>query len=333
MPLRNPNTSLAVVTGASGHLGGNLVRALLAAGQRVRAVDLERTPALAGLNVEWCQADLREPSSVAAALAGADVVYHLAAVISLAGDPSGRVWSTNVDGVATMAEMAFQCGVRRMVHCSSVHAFDIELCGASLDETSPRSVRPRLPVYDRSKAAGEAQLRAWMLRGLDAVIVNPTGLIGPYDFRPSRMGQFFLALRRRKLSALVDGAFDWVDVRDVAGALMAACARGRSGESYLVAGHRLSLRELSLLAQRVTGERAPRVVVPMAVARFGARALSLGGSSGEPSRLLTAEGLHALRSAPAVVSRKAETELGHRARPPEGTVSDLYRWFDQAGYR
>ncbi|PZR99854.1 MAG: hypothetical protein DLM67_02875 [Candidatus Nephthysia bennettiae] len=332
MAQRNPNTCVAVVTGAGGHLGGNLVRGLIAAGHTVRAVDIRKTPALDGLDVDWRQADLRDAGAIRSALTGADVVYHLAAVISIAGDPSGRVWSTNVDGVGTVAEAALRCRLRRMVHCSSVHAFDIELSGGALDESSPRSVRPRLPVYDRSKAAGEERLQEWIARGLDAVIINPTGLIGPYDFEPSRMGSFFLALRRRKLGAVVDGAFDWVDVRDVAAALMAASARGRAGESYLVAGHRVSLVGLGRLAALVTGAAGPRVVVPMPVARFGARALAAVRSSGEPSRLLTAEGLHALKCCPVVVSRKAELELGHNARPAETTVTDLYRWFELAGY-
>jgi dihydroflavonol-4-reductase len=332
MTLRNPKTRVAVVTGAGGHLGGNLVRGLIAAGHTVRAVDIRRTPALHGLDVELRLADMRDPGAMRSALTGADVVYHLAALISIEGDPGGRVWSTNVDGVATVAAAALECEVRRMVHCSSVHAFDIELSGASLDESSPRSVPSRLPVYDRSKAAGEERLREWMDRGLDAVIVNPTGLIGPYDFEPSRMGNFFLALRRSKLRALVDGAFDWVDVRDVAAALISASTRGRAGESYLVAGHRLSLLELSRLAAQVTGAKDPRVVVPMPVARFGARALSVAGRSGDASRLLTAEGLHALRSCPVVVSQKAELELRHTARPAETTVTDLYRWFELAGY-
>jgi len=325
---------MAVVTGAGGHLGGNLIRALLAEGQKVRAVDLRWTRALDGLDLDWCPVDLREPASIRDALAGADVVYHLAAVISITGDPEGRVWSTNVGGVVNLAEAALECGVRRVVHCSSVHAFDIELYGGSLDESRPRSVRARLPVYDRSKAAGESELRAWIEKGLDAVILNPTALIGPYDFEPSRMGRFFLALWRRDLRALVDGAFDWVDVRDVATALMAAASGGRSGESYLVAGHRLSLRELAQIAAHVTGVEAPPLVVPMAVAQLGAWLLSARGRwVSESAPLFTSESLHALRNCPHIVSRKAELELGHRPRPPEATLTDLYRWFEQAGYR
>ena len=299
----------------------------------MRAVDLRWTRALDGLDLDWYPASVRDPASIREALAGAEVVYHLAAVISITGDPGGQVWSTNVGGVATLAEAALERGVRRLVHCSSVHAFDLELSGGLLDETSPRSVRPQLPVYDRSKAAGEAELRAWVEKGLDAVVVNPTGLIGPYDFEPSRMGRFFLSLQRGELRALVDGAFDWVDVRDVAAALMAAATRGRSGESYLVGGHRLSLRELAGMAARVTGAREPRVVVPMAVAQLGAWVLSARSWwSSESSPLFTSESLHALRSCPQIVGRKAELDLGHRPRPPEATLTDLYGWFEQAGY-
>jgi dihydroflavonol-4-reductase len=333
MSKHRPTTGFAVVTGAGGHLGGNLVRALLAQGQRVRAVDLRWSQALDGLELDWRPADLRDPASMREALAGADVVYHLAAVISITGDPEGRVWSTNVGGVATVAEAALECGVRRLVHCSSVHAFDIEICSGALDEASPRSIRAQLPVYDRSKAAGELELRARVEKGLDAVIVNPTGLIGPNDFEPSRMGRFFLALQSGKLWAVVDGAFDWVDVRDVAAAMMAAASRGRSGESYLLGGHRLSIRALAGMAAQVMGARVPRVVVPMVVAQLGARVLSARGRwSSEPSPLFTLESLHALRNCPHVVSRKAELELGHRPRPAMTTVTDLYHWFEQAEY-
>jgi dihydroflavonol-4-reductase len=118
----------------------------------------------------------------------------------------------------------------------------------------------------------------------------------------------------------------------VAAALMTASTRGRAGDSYLVAGHRVSLLGLGRLAAQVTGAAGPRVVGPMPVARFGARAAGVARRSGEPSRLLTAEGLHALRSCPVVVSRKAELQLAHIARPAETTVTDLYRWFELAGY-
>jgi dihydroflavonol-4-reductase len=331
VPDLSSSNRLVVVTGAGGHLGGNLVRELLSRGQRVRAVDLRKSRALEGLDVEWCQADLRDSASALAALSGADLVYHLAAVISITGDPTGQVWATNVGGVANVAQASLHFGVRRLVHCSSVHAFDVELCRGRIDETSPRSVRAELPVYDRSKAAGEAELRKWIEKGLDAVVVNPTGMIGPYDFEPSRMGRLFLTLRAARVRTVVDGAFDWIDVRDVADAMISAAARGRMGESYLLGGHRLSIRELADLIARVTKSQAPRVVVPMAVARVAAWTLARGRLSSDSSPLFTSESLHALMNCPTIVSRKAEVELDHHPRRAEDTLKDIFRWFDSVG--
>lgn len=177
----------AVVTGASGHLGANLCRALLDGGargsgsvprrrERVRAVDLRRGPGLGGLDVDFVAADVADPAGLRAALAGADVVYHLAARISIAGDPDGAVWRTNVAGARIAAEAALAAGARRFVHCSSLHAFDVAACrGRPVDESAPRATAAHLPVYDRSKAAGEAEVRRLADRGLDAVVVHPSG--------------------------------------------------------------------------------------------------------------------------------------------------------------
>jgi dihydroflavonol-4-reductase len=320
-----------VVTGAAGHVGANLVRLLAARGVAVRGVDrVEVPPALAGLGIAWVRADVLDPASLGPALDGADVVYHLAARISVTGDRDGSVRRTNVDGVRNVAETALAAGVRRLVHCSSVHAFDLERCPDPLDEDGPRSRDRRLPAYDRSKAAGEAALREVVARGLDGVVVNPTGVIGPLDLAPSRMGRFFLALRDGRLPALLDGGFDWVDVRDVAATLVAAAERGRTGQSYLAPGRWMSLRELALLAHRATGCRVPRVV-PMAVARAWSPVGTRLGRSTDDPLMYTGEALHAIRFGARVSGAKAAGELGHAARPTPDTVRDLYAWFEAAG--
>lgn len=130
-------------------------------------------------------------------------------------------------------------GCAKLVHCSSIHAFDLTAsAGRPVDEESPRSRRGQLPAYDRSEAAGEVEVRRAVDRGLNAVIVNPTGVIGPRDPVPSRMGVVLRALWRRRLPALVAGGFDWVDVRDAVRALTAAAARGRIGANYVIPSHR-----------------------------------------------------------------------------------------------
>jgi nucleoside-diphosphate-sugar epimerase len=323
---------LAVVTGAAGHVGTNLAVALLADGHAVRAVDVREPFTAIRFGAEWIRADVLDAAAMRRACTGVELVYHLAAVISVVGGLGGLVNSVNVDGVRVVAEAARQAGVRRLVHCSSVHAFDLGACvGHPVNEASPRSLSRRLPAYDRSKAAGEVELLRTVDRGLDAVSVNPTGIIGPVDESPSRMGSVLLALWRRRMPALVDGGFDWIDVRDVVCALRAAAHRGRTGESYLVGGHRLSVAELAQAAgvasqAAVVGRVAPmwsvRAVAP--VAQLLARRVGL-------SLLPTREAMHALESFPLVDSRKAADELGHVPRPMADTLAALYAHFVDTG--
>src|SRR5205085_6464783 len=129
-------------------------------------------------------------------------------------------------------------------------------------ESGLRATDPALPAYDRSKAAGEDELRRVVDRGLDAVIVNPSGIFGPIDPEPSRLGRMLLAMFKGRLPVSVTGTFDFVDVRDAAAALLAAAEQGRRGENYLVGGHRASVTELGRLAAHISGRRPPRLVAP-----------------------------------------------------------------------
>ncbi len=321
---------VTVVTGASGFVGGVLVRALLEEGRDVRGVDLRRGPSIEGLDIEFRQADVRNGEAIREALEGASTVFHTAAVISVTGDRSGRVRDVNVNGVRTVAEAALSSGVDRFVHCSSVHAYDLEV-DAELTETSPRATDPHLPPYDRSKAAGEAALREVAARGLDTVVCNPTGVIGPHDFAPSRMGVVLLALFRGRMPALIDGGFNWVDVRDVVAGLLAAETRGRTGENYLLPGHQRSLLEMALAAEEVSGVPRPKRVVPMWIARAVTPIGNIvSGRTGNPL-WATSESLHALRHSPPVSGSKARAELGYAPRPFPETIGDTYRWFQDQG--
>jgi dihydroflavonol-4-reductase len=328
-------SGLTVVTGGSGYVGTNLVLALRAAGRPVRVVDL-RQPTVRDPAVTWIQADVRDRAAMRQAFAGADIGYHLAAIISLVGGLGGRVASVNVDGVRAVAEAAREAGVRRLVHCSSVHAFDAGAGGGARDgrvaEDSPRADDSRLPAYDRSKAAGEAALRAVVARGLDAVVVNPTGILGPLDEAPSRIGAGLYALWRRRLPATVAGGFDWVDVRDVVLGLLAAETRGRTGESYLLPGHRCSVRDLLVLAAGVGGVPVPRALPLWSLRPVAPLATAVGRHWPHPM-LPTADMLHTLRTFPYVDGTKAATELGYRPRPLAETVRDLYESFRSAGGR
>jgi dihydroflavonol-4-reductase len=323
-----------VVTGASGHLGNNLVRALLARGERVRAVIHRDDRALQGLEVERVQADICNADAVRRAVGGASLVYHLAARISIVGPQGGAVERINVGGARNVAEAALAEGVR-MVHVSSIHAFQQAPKDEPLDERRARVPfgDRRWPAYDQTKAEGERVVRQLLERGLDAVILHPTGVIGRHDYAPSRMGHVFLDLWHRRLPSLVPGGFDFVDVRDVTKALLAAAdpARGRRGESYLLTGHWRTVAELAAAAAAITGRPAPRLTTPSWLAHAGAPVMTLWAklTGGEP--LYTAESLEALQSNRDMRSDKARVDLGHSPPAFEESVLDTYVWHREVG--
>jgi dihydroflavonol-4-reductase len=323
---------VVVVTGGAGYIGTNLATALLADGQQVRIVDIREPSTAVRHGAVWVRADVRDPAAMRAAMEDASVVYHLAAVISVIGPRGGLVESVNVEGTRTVAEAALACGVGRVVHCSSVHAFDIGSgSGAVIDESSPRAVRRSLPAYDRSKAASEAELRKVVDEGLDAVVINPTGVLGAVDEEPSRIGAVMLALWRRRLPAVVAGGFDWVDVRDVVAALRGAVDRGRTGESYLVPGHRRSMTELADLARACSNVMVTRRCAPAWSARLCAPVATMVARRTHSPLLPTWEALAALKAFPVIDGGKAAWELGHRPRPIEDTVTELYTDFRDRG--
>lgn len=323
--------SLAVVTGASGHIGANLVKQLKADGRSVRAVYHRNKGLLENEAVEWVHGDVRDKASLLKAFEGAETVFHLAAMISIEGDLDGLVHAVNVEGAANVAEACLACGVKRLVHFSSIHAFNQSPLDQVLDETRARATGQHHNAYDRSKAAGEAKVREVIAQGLDCVFVHPSGVIGPFDGEPSRMGQVFLDLYHGALPALIDGGFDWVDVRDVVASAIAAETQGRCGDNYLLTGQWRSVKELAIIAEGITGKKKPFLVTPMWLARGWAPFQAAFDRMRGKRPLYTSESLEALRANKQVDHGKAARELGHQPRSLEESIKDIYTWFEQVG--
>jgi dihydroflavonol-4-reductase len=318
----------ALVTGASGHVGVNLVRRLSDQGWHVRTFSRRRFEAPGLADTEHVSGDVCDPSATARAVQGVDVVFNLAAKIAL-HTRDDEAWAINARGPVIVARSALAAGVERIIHCSSVQAFDVERSQPRLDENSPRP-GPHRPLYDRSKAAGEAGLRAVITEGLDAVIVNPTGIIGPIDLGSSRANAMLRAAARGHLPIALAGGSDWVDVRDVVDGLIAAVDHGRSGENYLLSGHPATVIEIGRLAAGINGRIGPLVGLPGSLSR---RVAPVGEwiGRGWGSDVFTPASIDSLLNHPLVDHAKATRELRYRPRPLVDTVRDLVTWLGQDG--
>ena len=325
-------TKTVAVTGATGHLGANLIRTLLAQGRPVRALLHVNRQAIEGLKVEIANGDVCNPASLRQAFDGADVVYHLAARISLSMGDWPVVEAVNVVGTRNVVEACLDCGVRRLVHFSSIHAFNQEPLNIPLDEARQFVESRRCPPYDRSKAAGEKEVRRGIERGLDAIIINPTAVIGPYDFEPSYFGEALLAIACRKLPALVSGGFDWVDARDVVTGAMRAEECAPTGAKYLLSGHWVSIAEVAALVEEITGVPAPRLVCPLWLAHVGTPFTAAFARMVGTRPLYTTVSLKALKSNRCISHERATRDLAYNPRPFRETLADTLHWFQENGY-
>jgi len=320
-----------VVTGAAGHVGANLMRALLAQGGPTRALVHIDRQAVEGLDTEVVEGDVCDLESLVNAFDGAEVVYHLAADISLLKDQWPLLESVNIMGTRNVVEACLRCGVRRLVHFSSIHAMTQEPMGIPVDESRPLVESQHCPPYDRSKAAGEKEVRKGIEMGLDAIIINPTAIIGPHDYQPSHFGEALLAIANGKLPALVAGGFDWVDVRDVIEGAMRAVERAPTGAKYLLSGHWVSLRDLAAMVEEITSVPAPSFVCPMWLARIGAPIVTAFDRLAGKRPLYTSVSLRALRSNRNINHERATRELDYHPRPFRETLIDTLRWFGETG--
>jgi dihydroflavonol-4-reductase len=319
-----------VVTGATGHIGANLVRALVERGDKVRVTVREDTRAIDGLEVERVPADVLDRESLARAFKDARLVYHLAAHVSILEDAE-RLRAVNVDGTRNVVEACLECNVQRLVHACSIEALLRPKKTDPIDESvGPDSGEPTT-VYGRTKAEGEQVVRAGIQRGLDAVIVYPTAVVGPFDFKPSFFGQFFLDFGRMRTPALVPGGFDLVDVRDVVAGLQAAAEKGRCGEGYLLSGGFLTVKQIAEVAEESTGVPRPRLVIPYWLAYPSAALAPLYYRlAGRPPRF-TRMAVKMLQDGRKVSSQKAQDELDYSPSHPREGIRAAVAWFKESG--
>ncbi len=318
-----------LVTGATGHIGNVLVRLLKERGEIVRAMIMpgeDPTP-LMGQDVEIIEADVLDYQSLLGAFDHIDVVYHLAGIISILPGKDHMLQAVNVIGTRNVIQAARTCGVRRLVYTSSIHALKRVPDGVLIDETVPFDIEHALSSYDSSKASASLDVLNAVQTGMDAVIVCPTGVIGPYDFRRSELGQLILDCVEQKPMFYVDGAYDFVDVRDVAQGLILAGDKGRRGESYILSGERITVLDIIKIVQEILGRRLFKLKIPFSLARFTANLTPLYYRLSHVKPRFTSYSLQTICSNSFISHSKAHLELGYLPRPLRESLTDTVKWF------
>jgi dihydroflavonol-4-reductase len=323
---------ITLVTGATGLVGNNVVRRLVAEGRQVRVLARSTADArpLADLpQVERFEGDVRDAAAVRRAVAGVTAVVHAAASVHIGWSGLAQAQAINVEGTRNVAEAAKQAGAR-LVHVSSIDALAVWRGGAPVTEDTPVDEGIRIP-YVVTKRAAEHVVRDLVSEGLWAAIVNPGFMIGPFDWKPSS-GQMLLSVARGWGLWVPTGGNCFCDVRDVADGILSALERGRPGERYILGGHILSYRQAWRIFAEVSGGTPP--VFPIGpLVRYGA------GYVGDLVGKVTGHEPIVNSAATAIASRKrnfssakAEAELGYRVRPLRDSAADAWQWFRENGY-
>jgi dihydroflavonol-4-reductase len=261
-----------------------------------------------------------------------DALIHCAALISIHGDQGGLVQKTNIEGTRLVMETAKAFGIKRVIHISSIHAYHQEPIHEVLDEQREKA-RPNAFAYDRSKRESEEIALSYASAEMEVLVMNPTSIIGPSDFKPSKVGKVIMDIHSGKLPFMFKGGFDFVDGRDVATAIANGLTMGKSGESYLLSGNWHSLYEMAVLLSNMSKHKINPIVLPVSIGWIGLPFIHLLSWFKKEDPMYTSEALVAIAGGNRKISsEKAQRDLNFRARPFEETIRDTYEWFLKKGY-
>jgi len=317
-----------LVTGATGHVGNVLVRKLLKRGEKVRALILpgECRESIQGLNVEAVDGDVLNMDSLFQSMRGVHGVFHLAGVISIMPGPNPFVRKVNVDGTKNILRAAMESGVKKLIYTSSIHAIRRVEDGV-IDENVPYDMNNPYGAYDSSKAEATLDVLNAAHAGLEAVVACPTGVIGPYDFRGSMMGAVIHDAATAKPTLYVDGAYYFVDVRDVADGLISTAENGKRGESYILSGQKITVRYLLETVREITGKNFFQMKIPFDLAKFAAVFTPMYYRFANATPRFTPYSLEVLQSNSNISHAKATRELGYSPRSLYESIGDTVKWF------
>jgi len=323
-----------LVTGASGFVGGAVVRALVRTGTEVRVLSRRGSDPqnYAGLRVEPVEGDLRDRDSLKRALTGCDQLYHVAAHYALWAQNPSIFYDVNVTGTRTLLETARQVGTERIVYCSTIGAIGLPPGGGLGTEETPVSLDQMAGHYKRSKYLAELEVLKLARAGLPVVIVNPSAPVGAGDVKPTPTGQVIVDFMKGRMPAYIETGMNIVDVDDVAIGHLLAMQKGRIGERYILGCKNLMLRDVFEILSKLTGIKAPAIKLPrLAILPLAYANHWIANLTGVPPRI-PLEGVKMAKYKMHYDCSKAIRELGIPQTPPEVALGNAVRWFRDHKY-
>jgi dihydroflavonol-4-reductase len=326
---------LAFVTGATGFLGSHVARVLADNGADMRLLvrSSSNLRNIEGLRADRALGDLRDPVSLEKAMAGCDVVFHVAADYRLWVRDPNEMYRSNVEGTRAILEAARKNGVRRVVYTSSVATIGFTRNGYPANEDSPVSLTDMIGHYKRSKFMAEQLALEAGRSGLQVVVVNPTTPVGDQDVKPTPTGRIVVDFLKRKFPAYVETGLNLVDVRECARGHVTALEKGKSGERYILGGENLTLKQILDKLAKITGLPSPILKLPyiFAYAAGIADEIVTGRLRGrEPRATIDTVRMGAKKMFAS--SDKAERDLGWKIVPVESALRRAAEWFRVNGY-
>jgi dihydroflavonol-4-reductase len=320
-----------LVTGATGHIGNVLVKELLKKGEKVRVFILpgEDLAPLNGLDVEIFNGNVLDPKSITPALKDIENVFHLAGIISIMPGQDQMVHDVNVNGTYNMVKAARAAGVKRFVYTSSIHAFKRMAHGVVINEEVPIDPNSAIAAYDRSKAEATLSVLAEVKLGLPAVIVCPTGVIGPYDYKGSELGELIQEWMVHKVDFLIEGKYDFVDVRDVVQGMISARDRGTIGQIYILSGESIRVIDIWRLVKELVNLKSFFIQIPIKLAMLTARFSQVYYKMSRTKPKFTTYSIETILSNSTINNIKARTILEYSPRALCDTISDTVSWWQE----
>lgn len=317
---------LFIITGANGHLGGTIVRMLSRKQIQVRGLVFGEKKEQDTENIHYYNGDVRDIDSLRPLFLGCEnmetVVIHTAGIIDISNHVSPELYNVNVNGTKNILQLCREYQVKRLVYVSSVHAIPEQKRGKVTGEIGEFSPDAVIGGYAKTKAEATRAVLKAAEEGLDAVVVQPSGILGPYDRSGNHLVQMVSEYLRGTLPACVKGGYDFVDVRDVAEGCLLAAEKGRKGECYILSDRYCEIREVLEIAGNVSGKKK-LPVLPLWMAKMAAPFIQLHARRKKRRPLYTAYSLHVLGTGERFSHRKATEELGYHPRDLRVTIRDM----------